>query len=558
VKLADPSDIFYLHVVSFSIRPQLAHVSGYTVPNDSARGEVSIKKIGSWLISGKVGAGGQATVLKGERQLLDGTKEQAAIKLVPVAKAHENAVKLLAHESTLLRRLDNPHIARVLDDGWEDLGGTTYAWMATELIKGDDLEAEIRQFGPLAKDKWLELAFDVFSGLSAAHQEGIIHCDLKPGNILRNSRRSVLIDFGMASFVRVVDAGDYSGSTPGFEAPEQLDGSFDNQDLEYPVDLFSAGITLVYAATGWLPWDLTNEYRHALEGMRKNASAQTAATYYAARENYRKLVTTTQPRLEGLDAEQISVVTQLLNPKPQMRGSAAETLLKLKQMLPEGSSRKQDTTQYAARRSLSPGEMSAPSSRSSSASVVAGPPAKSYSTALTLATWLGFVGADRWYLGQYWTAFFKYATFGGFGVWWFIDALSLANGERLDGKGRGLVGNPTDLPAARAKTRKQLIRYVPIVIVAFILIGIFAPKDEAALNSNLTNMPDVTNYNLSDVEDLLGGLTIDSIDVSGEGRSVFASSNWKVCDQSIQPGTRISDENLLLEVVKVGEDCPAG
>ncbi len=519
---------------------------------------MSINKIGSWVILGTVGAGGQATVLKGERRLLDGTKEQAAIKLVPMAKSHEKAIKLLAHESNLLRRLDNPHIARVLDDGWEEIEGTTYAWMATELIKGDDLEAEIRQFGPLVKDKWLELAFDIFSGLAAAHQEGIIHCDLKPANILRNARRSVLIDFGMASFVRVVDAGDYSGSTPGFEAPEQLDNRFDNQDLEYPVDLFSAGITLIYSATGWLPWDLTNEYRQAIDATKKNATAQTAAAYLAARENYRTLITTTQPRLEGLDSDQIAVVSRLLNARPEMRGSAAETLLQVKELLPPGSSRKQDSTQYATRRSLSPAALGSLESQGLVSNEPAGSPVKSHAIALALATWLGFFGADRWYLGQYWTAFFKYVTFGGYGIWWFIDAIAIASGERLDGKGRALKGQPSDMKAVDHKTRRQLIGVIPAALSALIMVALFAPKGGAVNNSNLSTMPDLKNYNLSDVEELLDGLKIDSIDVSGEGRNVFDSSNWKVCGQSVAPGTRISFENLLIEVVKVGEECPRG
>lgn len=526
------------------------------------------RRLGAWEVREELGRGGQAGVLLAERVLIDGTKTQAAIKYVPITeKSSGRAVDLLAHEYNLLRRVSSVHTAKVLDSGFEEYNGIAFAWMATELIKGSDLEAEIKKYGPLAKDQWLDLAFDVMSGLGAAHQEGVIHCDLKPANVMRDSRHSVIIDFGMGSFVRVVDPGDYSGSTPGYEAPEQLDSTFDSQDYEYPVDLFSAGVTLVYAATGWLPWDVSNEYRAALQAMHKGTSAEAQRAYFRAREVLKNQIETSPARLEGLDRDQLAIVKPLLAFDPRSRGSAVEALEKVKALLPENSTRRQANAEYVLRRGVSAGSTPSkplPKFQQVLSENVASE--KSFDTALGLSTWLGWIGADRWYLGKYGSALAKTFTYGGFGVWWFVDALSISNGEVKDKLGRELKNQPADLLAVKRKTKRNFA----IAVAALVAITIYnvasgnitveettSTTSQTSQGSGESQMPVLVGLPLDEAEDLLVNIKVETVDASGEDRSVWLSSNWQVCSQVPEFGTTLNaNTRVELEVVKQSEICP--
>ena len=523
------------------------------------------RRLGAWDVLEELGRGGQAGVLKAQRMLVDGTKTQAAIKYVPITEASSGrAVELLAHEYKLLQRLESPHTAKVLDSGIEQWEGVAYAWMATELIRGSDLQVEVEKYGPLAKDQWIDLAFDVMSGLAAAHQEGVIHCDFKPANIMRDSRHSVIIDFGMGSFVRVVDAGDYSGSTPGYQSPEQLDDNFDSQDYEYPVDLFSAGATLVYAATGWLPWDVSNDYSKAIQAMTKRGSAEDLRAYMQARKTLREEIENTPPRLDGLDEEQLSIVTPLLAFDPRNRGSAAETLQKVRELLPKESTRKNSKTEYVHRRGVSPGSISSKSSPKKSEGD--GTSEKSFGTALGLATWMGWIGADRWYLGKYGSALVKTFTYGGFGIWWFVDALSISNGDVKDAKGRDLKNQPTDLLAVKRKTKRNFAFAIAALIGITIYnaasgnITVEDTDSSSVSNSSVqtsSQMPDLVGLPLDEAEDLLLNIEVATVDATGEDRSVWVSSNWQVCSQLPELGSALApNTSVELQVVRQSEVCP--
>lgn len=546
-------------------------------------------KVGGWKLVDFVGAGGQASVFLGKKQQLNGTVLEAAIKLIPLDETSVKAAQLLAHESDVLQKLDNPHVARVLDGGYEEFEGNRFAWLATELIKGDDLETEIRKFGPLSKQQWLELAFDLFSGIAAAHEEGIIHCDIKPGNILRDSRKTVLIDFGYASFVRISDPGDVMASTPGYQAPEQLDGEINPEDYEYPVDLFSLGVTLVYSGTGWLPWDLPKDMLEARKNLeivmsdgRSGVRAKQAAVfaYQNAVSAYLKQLTTTNPRLDGLDADQVRIVAPLLKANARMRGTAVDTLKQIQDLLPEGSSRKLGKSDYAARKAVSPGSMKNLSARAilqdakqelvdgfkeglqsgkgqATAKVVefaretASSP-KSFSTALKLSTWLGFLGADRFYLGKYSTALLKLFTYGGYGVWWFLDAKNLAQGKTTDKHGRSLEGQPDDLAPVRRKIKITTFVVIPVALASLITMSILGNE----MRKELHPVPNVVGLNLSDAKELLYEFEVVSFDASGSARKVLETDNWRVCSQDPRYGKLNGIDPLTLRVVKVEEDCP--
>lgn len=311
----------------------------------------SIRTIANWEITGTLGQGGFGRVLKARKKLVNGDTQLAAIKIINPARLQDdsNALRRFAHEYEMMKRLDSPYVSRVLDSGQEPIQiGTDIIpipWIATELIPGENLLEEISQHGILDKSQWLELAHDLLTAVAETHEKGVVHLDIKPNNIMRHARRSILVDFGVGSFVAVADPGDEGMHTLGFCAPEQIDGKTDAADLGYEADVFSAGTTLVYAATGLAPWDLKE--------LAPPSNAKEARIHYQIRA--KKLfqdMAVKKPRLSGLDEDQKILVEQMLKVSPKMRASAAELLAQVKALLPEGSLRKEDNTNVRPVRSV--------------------------------------------------------------------------------------------------------------------------------------------------------------------------------------------------------------
>ena len=164
-------------------------------------------KLSAWTIESQLGIGGFGAVFRASKKLIDGSKQEVALKVVsPASKDAGQASRLLRHEFDVLRHLDNPYVAKVVDSGIEEVevGGTTYPifWIATDLVKGTTLGAEISEHGVLEKGQWLELAHDLLHGIAAAHEANIVHLDIKPANILISTigerRVYKLTDFGIA------------------------------------------------------------------------------------------------------------------------------------------------------------------------------------------------------------------------------------------------------------------------------------------------------------------------------------------------------------------------
>lgn len=310
-----------------------------------------IRSIANWEITGTLGQGGFGRVLKARKRLVNGDVQLAAIKIINPARLQDdsNAIRRFAHEYEMMKRLDSPYVSRVLDSGQEPIQiGTdvvSIPWIATELIPGENLLEEISQHGILDKSQWLELAHDLLTAVSETHEKGVVHLDIKPNNIMRHARRSILVDFGVGSFVSVADPGDEGMHTLGFCAPEQIDGKTDAADLGYEADIFSTGTTLVYAATGLAPWDLKE--------LALPSNEKEARIYYQIRaKQLHQDMSIKKPRLAGLDEDQKILVEQMLKISPKMRTSAAELLAQVKALLPQGSLRKEENTNVRPVRSV--------------------------------------------------------------------------------------------------------------------------------------------------------------------------------------------------------------
>lgn len=310
----------------------------------------SLKRIGNWELVDHLGQGGFGTVLKAQKTLVNGDVQLAAIKLInPSQMTDPNAGRRFAHEYEMMKRLDSPYVSRLLDSGQEPLiiGSDVLPllWFATELIPGENLHDEISQHGILDKAQWLELAHDLLTAVAETHEKGVVHKDIKPSNIMRHARRSILVDFGIGSYVSVEDPGDLGAYTLGFCAPEQIDGKIDATDFGYEVDIFASGSTLVYAATGLMPWDIKET------GVPANKAEQMAMRQHKVRQLNADMKAKA-PRLAGLDADQLELVQKMLVYSPDKRASAAELLAAVKSLLPEGSLRKQENTNVRPVRSV--------------------------------------------------------------------------------------------------------------------------------------------------------------------------------------------------------------
>ncbi|MEU7744939.1 serine/threonine-protein kinase [Nonomuraea sp. NPDC049158] len=198
------------------------------------------------LESEPIGSGGMGTVWRGYDQKLRRTVAVKALHL-PAGLSAEEQARLRAramHEARAIARLEHPGIVGVYDVLEED----GQPWIVMRFISGRPLDQEVKANGPLDPRRAAEIGAQVLDALSAAHDEGVLHLDVKPQNVLLDDHgRAVLTDFGIAS---VADAtATQSASlvgTVGYIAPERLAGS----EPGPAADLWSLGATLYFAVEG--------------------------------------------------------------------------------------------------------------------------------------------------------------------------------------------------------------------------------------------------------------------------------------------------------------------
>jgi serine/threonine protein kinase len=245
----------------------------------------------------------------------------------------------LVQEHELLSSVDSPYTPKELDSGVEtfedESGKKRVYWFAMEMVNGLHLYDEIKQNGPLDYLEWLNLANDLLTAMTAIHQKGIVHSDIKPANIVRNSRKSVLVDFGGSTIAGVQTIGDFGASTLRYSAPEKIQNPGDKEVLGYEIDIFSAGQVLVFAATGHAAWDTNLAYAAVATGADQEASAKKLT-----RETYLQEIKTREPRISSMNFSQRKIVSMMLKLDPAQRPDANYLLREIKGLLPATSSRK--------------------------------------------------------------------------------------------------------------------------------------------------------------------------------------------------------------------------
>jgi len=205
--------------------------------------------LGSYQIVDSLGQGGMGQVFKARHAMLG---REVAIKVLPRDKSTPKAIESFQREMQALARLNHPSLVAAVDAGFD---GNVY-YLVTDFVPGADLYKLVRRRGPLEMAAAARIISDVADGLDHAHQQGMVHRDIKPGNVLvMPDGRAKLADLGLVGMVgttaemdprhgRVVGTADYI-------APDHIDSPWEPSPLW---DIYSLGGTLYFAVTGSVPF----------------------------------------------------------------------------------------------------------------------------------------------------------------------------------------------------------------------------------------------------------------------------------------------------------------
>jgi len=206
------------------------------------------KTVGPYRILEQAGAGGMATVYKAYQPNMD---RYIAVKVLPVHLSNDpEFAKRFQREARAIARLEHAHILPVYDYG--EYEGITY--IAMRYIKAGTLKDRMSA-GRLSLDEINHLVSQIGSALDYAHRMGVIHRDIKPGNVLMDEQGDIyLSDFGLARMMEQSQQLTGSGvglGTPAYMSPEQGQGN----KIDHRTDIYALGIILYEMLTGRVPYE---------------------------------------------------------------------------------------------------------------------------------------------------------------------------------------------------------------------------------------------------------------------------------------------------------------
>ena len=200
------------------------------------------RRVGPYRIDGELGRGGMGIVYRAFDERLH---RDVALKALPAALAADPDERArLEREARAVALVSHANVASIF--GLEEADGELF--LVLELVPGDTLRDRLDRDGALPLEEALALCGDGAAGLAAVHRKGLVHRDLKPGNVMVTTEGTAkLLDFGLARRTREVAHGETSVlGTPGFMSPEQVRG----EDLDARSDVWAWGCVLYECLAG--------------------------------------------------------------------------------------------------------------------------------------------------------------------------------------------------------------------------------------------------------------------------------------------------------------------
>ena len=271
------------------------------------------KKVGSYTIKEKIGEGGMGSVYLADRSGND-FDHQVAIKIIRSGKATDENIRRFKREQHILASLNHSGIARLFDGGVTSEGSP---YIIMEYVNGIPIDEYCKKHN-CNLDQKIELFKEVLEAVRHAHQNLVIHRDLKPGNILVDQDGNIkILDFGISKLLENEEntALTMTGTrllTPRYAAPEQIK----QQNITTATDLYALGIIFYQLLAGKQPFDFSDLSRYEME--------QTILEYQPAKASTKVLSSKLKKKLSGdLDA----IALKAIRKEPDKRYRVANEFL---------------------------------------------------------------------------------------------------------------------------------------------------------------------------------------------------------------------------------------